>query len=318
MEANNYIIKGTFFRVGLQKQSVYNELIELQSIIKEYFIRKNYLDASPSRGREIFFEQNFLLSFRADKISKTKILLGQDAQTQSDKQHFKNLKKTRVDVPYNLKVHAYPGAHNGKEGFFIEIISKPVKYMNITQLNESPEMSPQQYSFIVSENIECLNSFARANLCQTIKEPAPMNIFAKTEVSEKLKKLGFIKLGELLERAKEKLETGKDIEAIDDLNGIIENFFVELIKKLKETPFPLSNPEKNIQLLEKMGYLTPEMEGVIKGIFYQNVYRILKTPAHEREHKDLFDLRYFYEVIERGIDYLLERIYKYKIFNIKK
>lgn len=312
MRAENYIIKGTFFRSKIKEQYVGNALSDIQIIIKGYFISKGYKDTSPFFLGIKYLEQEFHLA-QTPKISKIKKLFGQGEKTQATKQYFNNLKKTRQDLPGEIKVHVYPGRYNETDGFFVDIISKPIKYLKITQLNESPEISQSEYSFIMNENIEFLNSFAKANSCSIVKEPLPISIFIKTEISDKLRRYGFVKIAEFLEKTNEKLEIGKSVEAVDELVRAIENFLVDLIANLKETPKGLHQPEKNIQLLKDKSYINNEMQGVVYGVLYNNAYLPLKNHEHLGKDFDLFDLRYIYELAEQSIDYLLEKVWRYKV-----
>ena len=120
-------------------------------------------------------------------------------------------------------------------------------------------------------------------------------------------------IAEFLEKTNEKLEIGKDIEAVDDLCRAIEHFLVDLLKILKESPKDLHKVENNIQLLKERGYINFEMEGVIKSILYNKTYIILKDHSHKGKSFDLLDLRYFYQNTEQSINYLLEKIWIYKI-----
>jgi len=312
MRAENYIFKGTFFRQRPQNQDEVSSLGDLQLLIERYFTKKGYQDTSPSSFPTKYFEQEFLI-MNIPKISKFKKFFGQSERTQYSKQHMADLRQTRQDYPGEIKVHVYPGKFDNLEGFFIDITSKCIKYLRIVQLNDTPEISEQQYSFIVTENIDFLTSFAKANLCKIIKTPTPMNILAKTEASEQLIKYKFNRLGKLLIEARGKLEIGKDKEALDDLIGLIENFFSELLEKLGEKPKPLHNLEANILLLGDKDYLPCNIAGIIKGIMLNNVYLVLKKPAHERSHFDLFDLRYMFDITEKTLCYVLEKVWVYKI-----
>ncbi len=313
MRAENYIIKGTFFRFKPKDQDYKEALTDLQFIIRSYFESSNYVYSGPTSFGLKYFEQDFYFSKKKFKISKIKKMFGRSEEDQAAKQHYKYLRGTREEIPAIIKIYIYPGKKDDSEGFYIDIVVNPVKYLRIVQLNESPDIDESKYSFIVNENTQFLEGFAKANLCLIIQTPSPLNLFVKTEISSKLKKYGFHKIGELLGKSREKLELAKDTESIDDLLGVIENFLVDIIKRLGEKPKELHQPEKNIQLLKDKGYINSEMQGVIQGILYNNIYKTLKKPAHEREHIDLFDLRYLLDITERSIDYLLDKSWKHKI-----
>lgn len=314
MKAENYIIKGTFFRPKLEKQEINSAINDLQQTIKVYFGSQNYFYIGPDVYGLRFFEQKFVYKSSGTKISKIKKYFGKNELEQAQENHFEDLKRARQDIPGTIDIHVYYGKENNSEGFYIEATVKPIKYLKIVQLRDSVEIDEKEYSFIVQESIQFLEGFARANLCTTVKSPKPLSTLIKSETSVKLKKFGFEEIGLLLEDSKRKIELGDNLGGIDSLIGVIEKFLKEFVRKNGESPKDLHQPEKNIEILKDKKIIGDKMGGVILGVLFNHVYQKLKEDSHLRKTTyDLFDLRLFTDLTEKSIDYILEKSWKYKI-----
>ena len=115
----------------------------------------------------------------------------------------------------------------------------------------------------------------------------------------------------MLEKSRSEIELGRG--GLDELRAAIENFLHELVKKQSENPYPLHMPEKNIEKLEAMGYLYGEIKGLIVAILYNQVYKKLAEKVHKRQEVSLFEARLYLALVEEIIDYLFERVCRYKI-----
>lgn len=314
MRAENYIIKARFYRDLSKQNNISEEFHQLNNLVIRYFREKGYNYMGPGiPGLINYFESNFILASNPEKISQVKKIFGHTEDIQKWKHYSKQLKNTREDLAFEVKVFISIRKHDGVNRFVVDVTSKPCKYFKIVQLGDNPDITEQKYSFIVNENIEFLESFQRANLLSVINEPAPLNVFVKSEVSEKLKIQGFNEVAILIENSKEKMEVGKTVESIDDLIGVIEKFLYKINKDLGHEPKELHKPEKNIELLNSKGYLSNEMKGIIYGVLFNNVYLPLKDHGHKREHFNAFDLKYLILLTEQSINYIIDKVWIMKL-----
>lgn len=314
--AENFIIKGHFFRRNPKDYDYKNALREFRDSINYYFLSKGFTPSGYPPVMNSYFEQEFHLNKNIPR-QKNKVL-NIIWKKNLQKEHYKFLRETREDLPFTVKLLVSIGKHDDAEGLFIDVITKPIKYFKIRQLGDDLNMSPANYSFIISENVEFLEGFAKANFCKTLKNPAPLNAYIRSEVIEKLRKSGFDDVANLFNKAKNKLEVGKNIEAIDEFCRVIENFLYTLLGKLGESSKELHQPEKNINLLASKGYISKTMHGVLRGTLFNQIYRPLKDHSHNGKEFDLFDLDHLSNLLEQHIDYLLEKVWKHKIHYSEK
>ena len=148
------------------------------------------------------------------------------------------------------------------------------------------------------------------------KKPKVIVDYVQTEVSKKLIHHDFKKISKLLNEGKTNLELGKD--SVGQLLGVIENFLFDLVSRLTDKPAQLHQPEKNIDKLEGLGYINNEICGTIQSTLYHGIYRKLKDKDHKKEEIEYFDLALYYKITENVIDYLIDRVIKYKIKTSKK
>lgn len=167
------------------------------------------------------------------------------------------------------------------------------------------------YGLIKYENAEFIKELMTSIHAQQLSEPKLLSDYIKSEISEKLKAYKFVKAAECLDNGRKKLEIGED--AYDDLIGVIEIFLFDLVSRFDEKPAGRDNPEKNISKLKTLGFLTDKTEGTIKSSLFNSVYSKLKDIQHKKEHLDYFDAILYYGITESVIDYLLEKVVKYKI-----
>lgn len=313
MLAENFVVKGVFFKVKSSKEDYPTLLENLKGMLLENLRSKGYLYAGPDS-----FSYNFL-EMKFDTIIPREISLLQKIpffREKSGDSYFKQLDKTRQDMPWCLRVYIYPGNFKEKEGLFIEIISEPAIFYKIVQRNPSLFVDEKQYSFIVYTNKEFVDGIAKSLLCSYVKDARPLGEYVKTEVSEKLKSFKFDKIATLLETGRKKIELGNS-DGLVDLRAAIEQFLVELITRLGGKPHSLDKPESNIQLLEKTGYLDGVTKGLLVKVLFNGVYVHLSDGSiHNRKEVNLFDARLLFNLNDQVFDYLLEKILRYKIRHI--
>jgi len=308
----NIVVKGKyFFPIGFDK------IHDLKKTIQEYLAKKMY---EPEDIRTIFFQDRFLtanfrLSFGRFDVPwnlKLKRDLGliTDEQIQT-KLYFEKLASKRLDVPFKIKFMLYPQKMNNVDGIIIDVTSIPAAYYHISQMNRNLYLDKSDYSRIKYENTEFIKEIMAAIHARTISEPALMSAYIKNELSEKLSAYNFTKIAKLLGDGKQKLELGEN--AVPDLLGVIENFLVELLTRIGVQPAGLHEPEKNITKLKTAGFLNYMTEGTLQSALFHSVYRKLKNVDHKKESMDYFDVMLYFGITESIIDYLLDRVVKYKI-----
>ena len=136
-------------------------------------------------------------------------------------------------------------------------------------------------------------------------------MYVQSEIFEKLEKYNFEKVRGLLEKGRANIESGK--EGVSNLWKVIEHFLNELVERIGEKPAGLEHPQKNIQLLIKKNFISEKAGGSLTAILYKGVYGKLKDKDHKDEGLNLLDARLYYQITEDTIDYLIERILRYKV-----
>ncbi|MDD3421029.1 MAG: hypothetical protein PHS47_01855 [Methanocellales archaeon] len=312
----NLIVKGKYFIPVKVEQ-----IGALKATLREYLDKKGY---EPEDTRSLFFNDRFLtLNFRLSfgsleepfKLKLRKILGFLSEEEIQNKLYFKKLETTRRELPFKIDICLSLQKVNETEGIVIEIMSKPVAYyhitQHITQMNKDLYLDKTDYSLIKHENTEFIKELMASIHARCLSEPALLSSYIQTEISQKLVSYKFDKIAQLLDEGKKRLEIGEN--AVGNLIGVIENFLVELIKRLDIKPAGLHQPEKNIQKLKDCGFLSDKTEGTIQSSLFHSVYRKLKDIDHKKEDIDYFDLVLYYGITESIIDYLLDKVIKYKI-----
>jgi hypothetical protein len=311
--AENFVVKGTFFRPKSPNEDLEKFFDSMRTMLIEYFISEGF----EYKGPISFVYRHLAISFERwippEKKSFFKI------GKQFEKRYFKQLNSARDDFPWKIRVHLYPGKFKDSDGIFVEIISEPAIFYKIVQMGRKAPTAEKEYSFIVYTNKVFVDGVAKSIGCIAVKEPKPLAEFIKTEVSEKLRTFEFNKIASLIEKGRGEVELGRTEYGLGDLRASIENFFFELVKKLGGTPHPLDKPEKNMELLESMGYLDGKTKGLMISTLYNQIYKILSDKTiHKREPVNLFDARLYFSLTEQIFDYSLEKIMRYKIKEVKQ
>jgi ribosomal protein S10 len=312
--AENFVVKGTFFRVKSSSEDLEKFLDSIKTMLIEYIKSKGFEYEGPISFIYRHLEISFTRWIHPEKKSFFK------RKERFEERYFKTLDSARNDFPWIIRVHLYPGKFKDSDGTFIEITSEPAIFYKIVQRGRKVPTEEKEYSFIVYTNKVFVEGVAKSIGCITVKEPKPIAEFIKTEVSEKLRTFEFNKIADLIEKGRNEIELGKtEYGGLDELRAAIENFFFELVKKLEGTPHSLDKPENNIALLESMGYLDGKTKGLIITTLYNQIYKILSDKTtHKREPANLFDARLYFNLTEQIFDYLLEKIMRYKIKEVKQ
>ena len=308
----NLIVKGKYFFPAKREQ-----VTKLKDVLQEYLAKKMYQpeDLGSLFFRDRFLTANYRLSFGKFEIPwryRWRKSLGflSDEKIQT-KLYFEKLAKTRMEIPFEIKISLSFQKISEAEGIVIEVISKPAVYYQITQLNKSLHLDKTDYSLIKYENTEFIKELMASIQARCLSEPNTLSSYIQTEISQKLLLHKFDKIAKLWDSGQKKLEIGEN--AVGDLIGVIENFLVELVKRINIKPAGLHEPEKNISKLKNAGFLSEKTEGTIKSSLFHSVYRKLKDIDHKKEEIEYFDLVLYYGITESIIDYLLDKVIKYKI-----
>ena len=232
-----------------------------------------------------------------------------------DYPYFKRLKSVKKSTPWRIKIDFVQGSYKDRDGIAVNIISEPAIFHKIVQLGHSDLISAGDYSYIIYENTEFVMDIARAVFLATIKEPEPLNTCVQSDITQKMKNLGFINVGALIDNGRLKIESGHILDGLGDLRSSIELFFYMIVEKLGETPRAQEKLKDNIELLEKAGYIDGETKGLILKVLYNSLYTILSERIHKREPCLLFNARLYFCLTEQIFDYLIEKII---IHNVKE
>lgn len=314
MNIENLITKGKYFVPVNQ-----DKLGALKDTLQNYLAKKNY---SPAEGvRSFFFQDNFLASnFQLDfnrpringftSLKKNLSLIGDDEiYTQH---YFSELAKKRKEIPFHIKILLSIQKIGEREGIVVEIMTKPVAYFLITQLNKKLHFDKNEFSLIKIENSDFIKELMGAIGAVCLEEPVLLSsAYQPASISMKLTSFGFSKVSKLLDAGRNKIEVGEP--AIGELLGVIELFLHGLVERLGEKPFALHQPEKNITKLKSLGYLSNQTEGTIQSSIYHAIYRKLKDADHKKEDLNYFDLSLYFGITESVIDFLIDVTLKYKI-----
>ncbi len=311
MNLNQIIVRGKFI-VPCKKENSLEMINKVKDGIIAFLKGEGYEYSGPTMPFYNFLSIHFTL-YKPGKLSLFDRLKSKEEQEL--KKYFNGLKTTRNDTPFRIIVNLYFGKYKEIEGIIVEVISQPALYFKITQgiFSLNYNLTETERSAIIFENTQFIKRISHAFHGYIIEEPKPLSILFKTKVIEKLQQFGYKKIRSLLEEAKRKMETGRRKEAIDDLRGVIENFLYQLVENVGITPKRRDQPEKNIELLWKEGYLTNELKGLFTSVLIRKVYGEISDKHHRREDADLFTLRIWYSLIESCIDSLLEVVHHFGI-----
>ena len=311
------IVKGKYCFPGN-----FSNIKDLKNMLVKYMSKKAY---EPENYQDLFFLDGFLtINFRLFlqkegiplkyKIKRFFNLMS-DLQLQSYS-YFNRLKNLRNEYPFDIRFSFRAEKINDGENILIEVISIPVAYYKISQGDKNLYLDNSDFSNITFTNEEFIREVMGAISAKPIEEPKVIVDYVQTEVSKKLIHHDFKKISKLLNEGKTNLELGKD--SVGQLLGVIENFLFDLVSRLTDKPAQLHQPEKNIDKLEGLGYINNEICGTIQSTLFHGIYRKLKDKDHKKEEIEYFDLALYYKITENVIDYLIDRVIKYKIKTSKK
>lgn len=311
MNLNQIIVKGKFI-VPYEKEKAVDMLNKVKDAIMAFLKGEGYIYSGPTFPFYNFLSIHFTL-YRPGKLSFFDRFKSQEEQKLLE--YLNGLKTTRNEIPFKIIVNLYLGKYKEAEGVIVEVISQPALYFKITQkllpLNYS--LTETERSAIIFENTQFIKRISHAFHGYIIEEPKPLDVLFRSEVTEKLQQFGYRKISYLLEESYRKMETGQRKEAIDDLRGVIENFLYQLVKSVDITPKGRHQPEKNLELLYKQGYLDDQLKGLFGSTLVGKVYKFLTDKHHKRENLDLLTLRTYYRIVESCIDSLLEIVHQFGI-----
>lgn len=311
----NIIVKGKYFVPAKSEQ-----IPALKSALQTYLAVAGYLPEVIAQGRTFFGESRFLTANYYIPLSSREVpwklklrrllhLITEDAIKKE--QYNIGLGSTRREVPCGIRLRFSLQTINNVDGIVIDVTSVPVAYYQISQLNRNLYLDRADYGMIKYENTEFIEEIMASIHAQTLSEPKLLSDYIKNDISEKLRVYKFTKVAECLDNGRKKLEMGED--AYDDLIGVIEIFLFDLVNRLDTTPAGRHNPEKNIDKLKRLGFLSDKTEGIVQSSLFHSVYLKLKDIQHKKEHLDYFDASLYYGITESIVDYLLETVVKYRV-----
>ncbi|HOZ35668.1 MAG TPA: hypothetical protein PLK55_01625 [archaeon] len=254
--------------------------------------------------------------YTPDLKYKLKSLLKVKTISDEQKLYYNWLKGIRAELPYNIDLLFKWDSKESR--IIIEVISMPVIYFQITQLNRKSDISNFEYSKILFENIKFLNELSTIISTTVISEPKSLEYYINVPISNKLSEYGYEKVSELLIEGYRYLEMGDKEKTIHKLIGVIEHFFEEFSKKTTDESCGLHKPEDNMRKIQKKMIISQEIESTIEYLVYTRIYKKLKDKDHKQEEDiDYNVLKLYFSYVESTIEYLLE-IQKLKMHTTSK
>ena len=309
----NVIVKGRYF-VPVK----FDNISSLKNTLQEYLAKKLY---QPEDLRNVFFQdrfftQNFRIFLQKPEMPwslqiklKLRLLTIEEVEDKFYSQRVSNL---RNEIPYEVRISLSVQSINNVDGVVIDITSIPTVFYKVSQkINTRIFLDKNDYVCIAYQNTEFIKEIMAAIHAQVITEPKLLSEYVKSEIIQKLVIYKFEKIAKLLEDGKKKMELGEN--AIGDLLGAIENFLFDLLNRISIQPDALHKPENNISKFKTNGFITDEIEGSLKCTLFNGIYLKLKDKDHKKEEINYLDLKLYYDIVEDIIDYLLDRVIKYKI-----
>ncbi len=312
VNVENLIVKGKYCIPGK-----FEHIKEIKNILTRYMSKKYY---EPEDFKDIFFIDGFLtLNFRMFlgkqdipliyQIKKAFHLISDtEIQTQLYMNRLKNL---RPEYPFEIRICLSSEKIGENQRIIINITSIPAIYYKIVQVNKNLYVDNFDYTNIAYTNTEFIKEIMGAISATPLEEPKAMSQYVKSEVSKKLLTFKFNKVAKLLEDGKSNIEIGKS--GIGELLGVIENFLFELVSRISDKPAQLHQPERNIDKLKSLDYISEEIRGSLHSALFIGVYRKLKDKDHKKIEMNYYDLKLYYNIVEDIIDFLINRVSKYKI-----
>jgi hypothetical protein len=318
MTLKNLIVKGKYFQI-YEKNSDINQIKNAFD-----FVRKNIIGYLNNLGYATG-NHNFLISYANVEfypmISESVInpkaksrlsIFKPDPQIKN--YHLEQLNIMKDGAPWHVNICIFPGdIYNKNDGLVIEITSEPAIVHKYQQLHYRPSLNQDDIDLIVYENEEFISRIAIANLLSPLEKPKPIGSFVKTQITEKLRAFNFINIANFLEKGRREVEDGKSENGLVTLRSAIELFFVEIIDRKGEKPAPQKDVNKNIDKLQGLGYIDSNTHNILMKIAYNGLYVNLSNVTHDRQSRDYFDSRFYFNMSEVVFDYVLERIIKLNI-----
>lgn len=290
----------------------------VKRMLLSYLHNRNYevLDLNQFFYESSYLTMTFHLSFENVKPPlqmKIKQAIGMIDDLEVKTQlYFNYLRAKRIEIPFKVTITIAVDFIDNKPAITLEVISIPIAYYRITQLNKKMIIDRSDFSRIKFENIQFIKETMAAIQASPLEEPKMLSDnMLKNETINKLHHYKFEKIAKLLQEGRRKLECGED--AVSEIFGVIENFLFEVVMRLSLKPSGRENPERQISILMSKGYLSKEAGGTIQSILINGVYSKLKSIDHPKNPIDYFDLSFYYTITEDTIDYLIEKVVKYKL-----
>ncbi|MFA6530559.1 MAG: hypothetical protein WCT31_02425 [Candidatus Micrarchaeia archaeon] len=227
-------------------------------------------------------------------------------------QHMRELLSLRDEIVYEIGISIYQSKFKEYEGTIFEITVRPSVFFKLRQAGVSRNIDREQYSYIQTECTETITNLVHALSGYLIEMPKPLDALIITKVIESLETFGFKKTSELLKKGRSKIENGNTLEGIDELKGAIEDFYHEAVKKIDKMPLALQKPEENLNIIASTGYLDRDLKSLALNS-QKAVYSFVNNQSHPRKAPDLITARFCFDETETVMNYILERVFRYKI-----
>jgi hypothetical protein len=282
MEPDSLIFEGTAFLFGEGNALAYS----IRTAVISAMAKREFRETGHPFQGTTFTTMNFLVDSSPldyatffDKIKKSLNLI---SEAQFERKTYRSFLENRLpNSPFNIEISLRPGQLQNHNGLIFYVVCKPALYCQNTQLGwKIDKLSYNEYKAIQDENTRFIKDIFGTFSCRITDEPHP-RARSISNISETLKRLKFDKIAKLLEDTQKRIDMN-DPTCLDDLRGAIENFLVELVKRLGKSPAPQRNPDKNLEILKAEGLITSKNYDIINKVLIKQVWGPISGLVHER------------------------------------
>jgi hypothetical protein len=311
----NLVVQGKCFVPSIVKPET---VASIKDKIISFMTRKSFDCIGPAMAtsEDTFLAMNFSPQFHPEdaplslKVKRRLHIAGEESVSLA--RHLRNLYRIRDDYPFLVGVCLVIGEIDHEKGFVMNIRSQPAIALKMIQLHSRKVLDEFEYSCVIDTNRQFIKEMMLGLGGRIIDEPKAVAEYIKTPVIEKLEKLGFDRVADLLKNGALKMERGDIEDGLTDLRESIEKFCQSLVGKIgAESKKKLRD---NLNILRQNANIEEKMIELLQNVLYGWLYTYLSdVPVHQRKKINLIDARFLFSIVEGNIDYLLDRLILYRI-----
>lgn len=311
-KSENLIIKGKCF---IETKS---DIKDIKNTFKSLMYKRGFVSDTYEHP---FLENNFFsltfylnshnheMSLRINFMKKLRLISNKKFH---QVQYFDFMISRKDEMPFQMNFLFSKGNKKKKEGYLIEVTSKPTIYHKISQLGYSFPKSEFRYSRIISENEEFVYEIMKSIGSDILSKPSVVSDFSKNlyknSIINDLKKYKFEKVSKILEDGQGKLREGDMKGSLDEFRSVIEIFTKEITSRISSKNHSQDKVKNNLEILKNNQIISDEIFGILDSIYAKKLYPFISDNIHKRNSLTKRDVEYVLNLIESYIEYLIKKV----------